>query len=89
MFQHHGDDTAANRINGQCQSFDGQNSPYQVGSTGGWGWFGSWSAYCPANSAVCGLQTRIESFQHHGDDTALNDVHLFCCEKDISKLFFI
>ena len=46
---------------------------------GDFGSFGLWSESCPVNSAVCGIQARIEGPQGRGDDTALNNVKLFCC----------
>ncbi|XP_050755902.1 vitelline membrane outer layer protein 1 homolog [Gymnogyps californianus] len=46
------------------------------GST--WGQWGSWSPQCPR--AVCGIQTRQEPARGlKRDDTALNDLRLFCC----------
>ncbi|XP_068805671.1 vitelline membrane outer layer protein 1 homolog [Struthio camelus] len=43
-----------------------------------WGEWGSWSPPCPR--AVCGIQTRQESPRGlKRDDTALNDLRLFCC----------
>jgi plastocyanin len=49
-------------------------------SNGGHGW-GAWKdwSYCPANTAICGIRTRIEPSQGAGDDTALNDVEMQCC----------
>jgi len=44
--------------------------------TGEWG---SW-VQCPPDSAVCGIQTRVEKSQLTDDDTAVDDVALFCCE---------
>ncbi|NXS27727.1 VMO1 protein, partial [Pomatostomus ruficeps] len=48
------------------------------GPQGSWG---SWSLPCPTSAGVCGLRTRLEPPQHSGggDDTALNDLDLYCC----------
>ncbi|NXO58752.1 VMO1 protein, partial [Aramus guarauna] len=43
-----------------------------------WGQWGGWSPQCPR--AVCGIQTRQEPARGlKSDDTALNDLRLFCC----------
>ena len=39
----------------------------------------------PPDWVICGLETRVEAAQV-GDDTALNDVHMFCCELPIGLL---
>jgi len=42
---------------------------------------GTWSSWarCPSNSAVCGVQTKVDAPSLLGDDTAITDVNLFCC----------
>lgn len=48
------------------------------GPESAWGQWGSWSPQCPR--AVCGIQTRQEPSRGlKRDDTALNDLRLFCC----------
>ncbi|NWQ79622.1 VMO1 protein, partial [Columbina picui] len=43
-----------------------------------WGQWGGWSPQCPR--AVCGIQTRQDpAWGLKRDDTALNDLRLFCC----------
>ncbi len=48
---------------------------------GGMGW-GSWQGLtlCPRGYYVCGLEQRVEPSQGgSGDDTAANDIRMFCC----------
>ena len=42
------------------------------------GHFGN-TVYCPGNSSVCGLSIKSERPQGIADDTAVNDVVLYCC----------
>lgn len=69
-----GDDTAANAV--QMKSKNGVW--IQPDSNTAWG---SWNTEtsCPSGTAVCGVNTRVESQQGSGDDTALNGVALACC----------
>lgn len=73
MSQGDGDDTAANDLEMQC------NNSNVILNGGGnrWGHYSSW-AKCPMGSAICGLVTQVEP-DIIGDDTALNDVQMFCC----------
>jgi len=68
-----GDDTAANDIDLYCM--DGQ-----VLSASKFTSWGSWTQkyMCPSGMAVAGLQTRVESCQGSGDDTALNGIGIYC-----------
>ncbi|WP_186645327.1 hypothetical protein [Fluviispira vulneris] len=67
------DDTAANNFKLICSS---GNSAYANVQTN----FGNWSQdlVCPAGQVVVGIQTRVESDQVGGDDTALNGARLIC-----------
>jgi Vitelline membrane outer layer protein I (VOMI) len=69
-----GDDTAANDMEVQC-SGGAVLTPPNGGPWGEWGDF----MYCEQdNSAVCGASLRIEP-PIDGDDTAVNDVKMYCC----------
>ncbi|KAK2872225.1 hypothetical protein Q8A67_022122 [Cirrhinus molitorella] len=68
------DDTAANNIRFKCsQEFLVQ------GKGTAWGEWGDWSPMC-RGKGICGITTRIEGPQGRGDDTALNDVRMLCCD---------
>ncbi|KAF4099026.1 vitelline membrane outer layer protein 1 homolog [Onychostoma macrolepis] len=67
-----GDDTAANNINFKC----GENELKGDGTN--WGDWGGWSERCDGKG-ICGIKTLVEEPQGRGDDTALNDVHMYCC----------
>ncbi|VDI40618.1 Hypothetical predicted protein [Mytilus galloprovincialis] len=78
------DNTGANYVKFKCRSFKDGGSDSDLSYTPGYGpygTYGEWSDACPDNSAICGIQTKIQSYQGGGaDDTALNDVKFFCCE---------
>lgn len=67
------DDTAANGIELKCSYGQRIKS-----SEGKWG---EWSEYkfCLNNYYVCGIMTQVED--ENRDDTTLNNVILYCCEK--------
>uniref|UniRef100_A0A2K5TV89 Vitelline membrane outer layer protein 1 homolog n=1 Tax=Macaca fascicularis TaxID=9541 RepID=A0A2K5TV89_MACFA len=67
-----GDNTAANNVRFRCSDGEELQGPGLS-----WGDFGDWSDPCP--KGVCGLQTKIQGPRGLSDDTALNDVRLFCC----------
>ncbi|XP_043090322.1 vitelline membrane outer layer protein 1-like isoform X2 [Puntigrus tetrazona] len=69
-----GDDTAANNIRFKCSG-----RSFLLGDGTHWGDWGDWSNMCEGKG-ICGIKTRVE--EPHGtwgDDTALNDMRMFCC----------
>ncbi|CAC5414772.1 Vitelline membrane outer layer protein 1 homolog [Mytilus coruscus] len=77
------DSTGANYVRFRCRYFKDEFGAVDLSyppGIGPYGSYGEWSDSCPVNSAICGLQTKIEAVQGYGDDTALNDVKFFCCE---------
>uniref|UniRef100_A0A672S719 Vitelline membrane outer layer protein 1 homolog n=1 Tax=Sinocyclocheilus grahami TaxID=75366 RepID=A0A672S719_SINGR len=68
-----GDDTAANNIMFKCSG-----GPLLQGDGTRWGDWGRWSQTCEGKG-ICGIKTRLEKPRGQGDDTALNDVRMFCC----------
>ncbi|XP_048022423.1 vitelline membrane outer layer protein 1-like isoform X3 [Megalobrama amblycephala] len=69
-----GDDTAANNIRFSCS-----DGVVLTGDGTGWGDWGDWSSAC-GGRGICGIKTRVENPQGNGDDTALNDARIYCCE---------
>ncbi|KAG1927460.1 hypothetical protein F2P79_024245 [Pimephales promelas] len=71
-------DTPIESKAGRCSGGDELWStfPSRVGDWGNWG---DWSPTCPGKG-ICGLKTRVEDPQGSGDDTALNDVIMLCCD---------
>ncbi|KAK5613777.1 hypothetical protein CRENBAI_016317 [Crenichthys baileyi] len=70
-----GDDTAVNNIKFRCSS-----NPMLEAAGMDWGEYGFWSENC-TNGGICGIETKMEDYQWGLDDSTLNDVRLFCCDK--------
>uniref|UniRef100_A0A8C1QV72 Vitelline membrane outer layer protein 1-like n=1 Tax=Cyprinus carpio TaxID=7962 RepID=A0A8C1QV72_CYPCA len=68
------DDSAVNNIRFRCSG----GSLLQGDGTfrGNWG---EWTSTCEGRG-ICGIKTRIEEPQGYSDDTALNDVRMYCCD---------
>ncbi|VDI72452.1 Hypothetical predicted protein [Mytilus galloprovincialis] len=77
------DSTGANYLRFRCRyfkdEFDVVDLSYPPG-IGQYGTYGEWSDSFSVNSAMCGLQTKIEADQGQVDDNSLNDVNFFCFE---------
>ncbi|CAL8287879.1 unnamed protein product [Merluccius merluccius] len=70
-----GDDTAANNIRFRCSSH-----PVMEGPGAAWGEYSLWSPECH-KGGICGIQTKMEGYQYGLDDSSLNDVRFFCCDR--------
>ena len=78
------DDSATNNIRARCRgpglSGTDMHIIEGIGFSHGGVW-GDWSVTCGAGTAVCGIQTKVEPDQGFvGDDSALGDLKLQCCE---------
>jgi hypothetical protein len=69
------DDTSANDVMFSCSESGDLDNP--AGGPWGKGW-GLW-AWCPHNTAICGLSILFEQPQGSGDDTAMNSIRVHCC----------
>ncbi|XP_037532636.1 vitelline membrane outer layer protein 1 homolog [Nematolebias whitei] len=70
-----GDDTAVNNIKFRCSS-----NPVLEASGTDWGEYGYWSSQCQSGG-ICGIETKMEEYQWGLDDSSLNDVRFYCCDK--------
>ncbi|NWT82060.1 VMO1 protein, partial [Lanius ludovicianus] len=67
------DNTAVNNVRFACSNGTQLEGRGLLG-----GHYGPWSSNC-TSGAICGLQTKVEEPQGKWDDTALNDMRVFCC----------
>ncbi|XP_067412489.1 vitelline membrane outer layer protein 1-like [Emydura macquarii macquarii] len=67
------DDTAADDIHFKCS-----DGTWMFGGGPYWGTANPQKNWC-SSGAICGIQTKVQTYQGRGDDTALNDVKFFCC----------
>ncbi|CCD68684.2 Vitelline membrane outer layer protein 1 [Caenorhabditis elegans] len=84
--QRDGDDCAADNFAGYCGTPHGPRNRDSRIQGDGTGW-GDWTddQWCPEGYAVCGIQSQIEKEQGRGDDTAVNNVDLECCQVGVSS----
>ncbi|XP_053402039.1 vitelline membrane outer layer protein 1 homolog [Mercenaria mercenaria] len=82
-----GDDTVAIEIRFSYRDLQWFHHPHKLVRpiAGVEGEYGKWSKKCPKGSAVCGIQTRIEGHLSKVDNTALNNVRVFCCDSSYSE----
>ncbi len=77
-----GDDTGANDLTFGCRKYTSTKTEAKryLTTSNGAQW-GSWTpaGFCPPQTAICGLKTRVESNRGKKDDSALNDVMFSCC----------
>lgn len=57
------------------------NSGVLTDVKGGMSW-GAWrgATYCPDNHYVCGVNQKVEGSRGSGDDTAVTDLRIYCCQ---------
>lgn len=68
------DDVATSCLEMYCEGSNWQDAGNCVSWSGG-----TWiTKYCPTGTKVYGMQTKFESRQEDGDDTATNNVNLYC-----------
>jgi len=80
-YHNHSDDTGVTNILFKCNHGDEEIGKWDNGKATEWGdWSGLKS--CDSNKAVCGIRTKVEPPQGSHDDTALNNVVLYCCDLD-------
>ncbi|XP_071523173.1 vitelline membrane outer layer protein 1-like [Panulirus ornatus] len=72
------DDTAANDLEMQCD----WSTTTLNGGGDSWGRWSNWVS-CPHGWVICGIETRVEA-DSATDDTALNNVRMFCCNMNVT-----
>jgi len=72
-----GDDTALNAIELLCAAPGSHQYTPIKSLEGSWGNWGR-TFYCPDDTTVKGFQLRSEAYQGNGDDTAANNLRIFC-----------
>ncbi|XP_057228495.1 vitelline membrane outer layer protein 1-like [Malurus melanocephalus] len=73
-WQYLSDNTAVNNVRFTCS-----NGTQLEGWGLAGGHYGPWSGNC-TSGAICGLQTKVQQPQRKWDNTALNDMRVFCCQ---------
>ncbi|MFT6146087.1 MAG: hypothetical protein ACJAZO_002631 [Myxococcota bacterium] len=48
------------------------------GNGGQWGSWSNWQ-WCPSDTFMCGMRTKVEGDQGFSDDTSMNDIQIACC----------
>ena len=93
-YQGFGDDTAVRGMEVVCRGpamFGTLTENIEQKTTWGSSELSSWSSTCPSGTAVCALKTQVEDDQGPGDDGALTDAKLYCCNYwaglDLAKLW--
>ena len=71
------DDTTANDLQFRCSN-TGMFTALKTNNGGPWGTWGCWSDVC-SETGICGIETRVDLLESSGDETALNDVRMYCC----------
>ena len=71
------DDTAGNSLNMKCT-----DDEIREGVGGPQGRWSEW-VFCPPNTAICGIKTKVEPYKLElsRDNTALNKVTFYCCNR--------
>ena len=72
-----GDDVFGTNVDMSCQSGEILNGE----GVNDWGSWSSWT-FCPPESAVCGLQTKIhdDDVGEFEDDAGLTNIKILCCK---------
>ena len=82
------DDTALNSVSLKCRSPGSSwTSQYLYSRTGYWGYWSS-PRYCSGtDNPVVGFKVKFERSQGGGDDTAANDIDLYCQKDEIISAY--
>jgi hypothetical protein len=72
------DNTTANAVSFWCSN----GMEIRARNEGAWGIWSSWTGYdISTNRAICGLSQRMSSMQGRADDTAMNNIEIYWCDR--------